>query len=234
MPRKTTSNRRWKAPGSLEAAMHRASHDPDNEGRLPDIDSTSEFRGAVAELANKLRVKDSYSWIHSTRVRRLANAIACELELTPEQIADITVAGALHDIGKVGIPGKLLKRGRRLSNEEYLQVMEHTVIGERLLSPIFTDRPAILGAVRSHHERVDGNGLPDGLTGCDIPLAARVVTVADAFDAMTHPRPYRERALSITAAVAELEKWAGSQFDQDCVHSFVGWYNDNPEQQLAS
>ena len=234
MPGKTTSSRRRKAAGSLGVALHRAPHVLDNEGRLPDLESIGDSRGLVAELANRLRAKDSYSWIHSTRVQRIANAIACELQLTPEQIADITVGGALHDIGKVDIQRKLLKQGRRLSNEEYLQVMEHTVIGERLLSPVFSDRPAVLSAVRSHHERVDGNGLPDGLKGCDIPMAARVVTVADAFDAMTHPRPYRERALSIAAAVAELEKWAGSQFDQDCVRSFIDWYNDNPEQQLAS
>lgn len=234
MPRKTTKNSRWKAAGSSAAALHGAAHDPDNEGRLPDIDSPNDFRGAVGELANRLRVKDSYSWIHSTRVRRLANAIARELQLAPDLIADISLGGALHDIGKVDVPGKLLKRGRRLSNEEYLQVMEHTVIGERLLSTVFSDRPAVLGAVRSHHERVDGNGLPDGLNGCDIPLAARVVAVADAFDAMIHQRPYRKRALSITSAVAELQKWAGSQFDQDCVQAFAGWYNDNLEQQLAS
>ncbi len=234
MPRNTTSNRRWKAAGSLGAALHRAAHDPENEGRLPDIDSTSDFHGAVGELVTRLRAKDSYSWIHSTRVRMFANAIARELQLTPEQIADISLGGALHDIGKVDVPGKLLKQGRRLSDEEYLQVMQHTVIGERLLSPVFSDRPAVLSAVRSHHERVDGNGLPDGLEGCNIPLAARVVAVADAFDAMIHPRPYRERALSITSAVAELEKWAGSQFDQDCVQAFAGWYSANLEQQLAS
>ncbi len=234
MPRKKTKNSRWKAAGSSGAVLHHAAYDPENEGRLPDIDSTSDFHGAVGELANRLRAKDSYSWIHSTRVRMFAHAIARELQLTPEQIADISLGGALHDIGKIDVPSRLLKRGRRLSNEEYLQVMEHTVIGERLLSPALSDRPAVLGAVRSHHERVDGNGLPDGLEGCNIPLAARVVAVADAFDAMTHPRPYRERALSIPAAVAELEKWAGSQFDQDCVRSFTGWYNDNVEQQLAS
>lgn len=185
--------------------------------------------GALNDLARALREKDRRYWKHSGRVGASAGAIAAELGVGPDDMTDIALGGALHDIGKIEVPVRLLRSGRGLSNDEYLRVMEHVVIGERLLKPIIGDRPAVLGAVRSHHERVDGNGLPDGLKGNEIPLAARVVTVADAFDAMTHARPYRKQAMSVRSALCELAKWAGSHFDRACVQALMDWHNGRVE-----
>ncbi len=223
----TARQKRWRKP-----------HDTSAGGAKRPVRELRDFArvvpAGVASLAATLHARHHDCWIHSQRVRPLAIGIATRLKLTQEMIDDVDLAGALHDIGKTGVPAQLLRQGKRLSNDQYLQVMQHTVIGERLLSPILGDRPSVLSAVRSHHERVDGNGLPDGLDGCDIPLAARIIAVADAVDAMTHPRPYRKRALTIELAIRELEKWAGSQFDETCVQGFMEWYDESLGERLVS
>jgi HD-GYP domain-containing protein (c-di-GMP phosphodiesterase class II) len=112
----------------------------------------------------------------------------------------------------------LIKPGP-LTNEEYAHIMEHPVIGWRLLAPLLSDMPHALAVVRSHHERFDGRGVPDQLRGHEIPLAARVTAVADSFDAMTSGRPYRD-GLSVDEAMEELHRCAGSQFDPSCVAAF--------------
>lgn len=223
----TVSKKRWRKPRDSSAgSAKRGARELRNFARgVP---------AGVASLATALHAKDHDCWTHSQRVRLPAIGIAAHLKLTQDMIDEVDLAGALHDIGKIGVPAQLLRQGKRLSNDEYLQVMQHTVIGERLLSPVLGDHPSVLSAVRSHHERVDGNGLPDGLKGGDIPLAARIVAVADAFDAMTHPRPYRKRALTIELAIRELEKWAGSQFDEACVQGFMEWHGESLGERLVS
>lgn len=176
------------------------------------------FLKGIQTLAHALEAKDEYTWGHSARVSAYAMAIARELGLPAEEMAAVSLGGELHDMGKIGVREEVLHKAGPLSPEEYLHLMEHTVIGTRILYPLLQDYPVVLNIVRSHHERVDGTGLPDGLAGTAIPLDARIVAVADAFDAMTSPRPYRP-PLPIAAALRELEDNAGSQFDGDCVRA---------------
>lgn len=178
------------------------------------------FLEGVQTLAHALEAKDAYTWGHSARVSVYATAIARELGLSEHEIAEIALGGELHDVGKIGVPENLLHKTGPLSPEEYRQVMEHTVIGTRILYPLLHGHPTVLNIVRSHHERMDGKGLPDSLPGEAIPLEARIVAVADAFDAMTSPRPYRS-ARPVFAALRDLEEGVGSQFDRDCVRAFV-------------
>ncbi len=147
-------------------------------------------------------------------------AIARELGFAENDLSDLQLAAALHDIGKIGVPDEVLTRESALTDDEFRLIQQHTVIGERILGPVSGDRPMILEIARSHHERIDGLGYPDGLRGDDIPLCARIVAVADAFDAMTVARPYR-KALSVDLAIRELLRVAGSQLDPACVKAFL-------------
>lgn len=174
--------------------------------------------GAVRSLAHALEAKDAYTGGHSTRVSAYSIGIARELGLSVAETAAVALGGELHDIGKIGVREDILHKPGPLTPDEYRHVMEHTVIGTRILSPLLHNRSTVLAVVRSHHERPDGTSLPDGLKGDGIPLAARIVAVADAFDAMTSKRPYRP-ALSVEAALRELEENVGSQFDEDCVRA---------------
>lgn len=223
----TATQKRWRKPHNASAgSAKRAARQLRDFARVVPT--------GVASLATDLNARHHDCWIHSQRVQLLAMGIAARLNFPQDMIDDVGLAGALHDIGKIGVPAQLLRQGKQLSNDQYLQVMQHTVIGERLLSPMLGDRPSVLSAVRSHHERVDGNGLPDGLKSGDIPIVARIIAVADSVDAMTHPRPYRKRALTIELAIRELEKWAGSQFDEACVRVFVEWSGENLAERLVS
>ncbi|MEQ1690410.1 MAG: HD-GYP domain-containing protein, partial [Gemmatimonas sp.] len=164
-------------------------------------------------------VKDAYTWGHSTRVSRYAMAIARELGLSPLLQEQLELGSRLHDIGKIGVREDILNKDGSLTADEYAHVMEHPVIGWRLLAPLLREMPHALAVVRSHHERFDGRGTPDALRGYEIPLEARITSVADSFDAMTSGRVYRS-GLSVELAVAELRRCAGSQFDPSCVAAF--------------
>lgn len=177
------------------------------------------FLAALQALADALEVKDSYTWGHSTRVSRYAMAIAGEMGLHQSVMEQLDIGSRLHDIGKIGVRETVLNKEGPLTNEEYEHVMEHPVIGWRLLAPLMRDMPHALAVVRSHHERVDGNGTPDRLCGQEIPIEARITAVADSFDAMTSGRPYRA-GISIDEAVAELRRCAGTQFCIECVAAF--------------
>jgi len=133
---------------------------------------------------------------------------------------NIGFAAELHDIGKIGISERLLHKRGPLTDYEYDEVMRHTMIGEQIIAPLMGVDLTVKEVVRWHHERMNGTGTPDGLSGDDIPLAARVVAVADAFDAMTSARPYRT-SLSLDAARRELLENAGTQFDPECVEALV-------------
>lgn len=180
------------------------------------------FAEAIHVLTEIHRVKDPEAKSHAARVTAYASAIARRLELSAAEQEALRLGAELHDIGKVGIPEELLHRPGPLAPAEYGRVLEHTVIGEAMLRPILRDHPTALAVVRWHHERLDGAGFPDGLRGDAIPLAARIVCAADAFDAMTCERPYRA-PLSWAGAMRELERAAGSQFDGDCVEALLGW-----------
>ena len=180
---------------------------------------------AIRSLAHALEAKDSYTWGHSKRVSVYSVAIGCELGLSEEEQATLALGGELHDVGKIGIPETLLNKPGPLTADEYRDVMQHTVIGERILEPLLRSNSAVLAIVRWHHEHIGGGSLPDGLSGEAIPLEARIVSVADAFDAMTSERPYRP-PMSAASALRELEHNAGSQFDQGCVAACLAAMRD--------
>ena len=190
---------------------------------MPDSDLGSLNEAAFRAVAAALKAKDPYTWGHSMRVGAYAGGIARILGVGSEQIAQIRIAGELHDVGKIGVPERLLGKNSRLTANEYRQVMEHPAIGEQILRPLLPDGHLILGAVRWHHARFDGQGSSENRSGDDIPLAARIVAVADAFDAMTSARPYRN-PLPLDVALTELDDNAGSQFDPACVLALRGLY----------
>jgi response regulator RpfG family c-di-GMP phosphodiesterase len=179
----------------------------------------------VHALVEALEAKDAYTRGHSVRVAAYAAGIARALGLNDHTVDTIVLGAELHDIGKIGVSEAVLLKPGKLTADEYRHIMEHTVIGARILGPLLRDAPGALGVVRSHHERLDGSGLPDGLKGEAIPLEARVVSVADAFDAMTSGRPYRP-SLDVNRALTELGRCTGAQFDADVVAAFHAAFPD--------
>ena len=177
------------------------------------------FLNAITALAYALEAKDRYTSGHSLRVAEMSVAIARELGLPPDRIDSIRLAGQVHDIGKIGVRETVLNKPAKLTDEESKQIKRHCEIGEHILSPIVDDEE-ILNMVRHHHERHNGTGYPDGLSGEQIPLGARILAVADAFDAMTSERPYRE-VMSGEEACAEIERGKGTQFNAEVVEAFL-------------
>jgi response regulator RpfG family c-di-GMP phosphodiesterase len=179
----------------------------------------------VHSLVQALEAKDRYTRGHSARVAVYAVGIARQLGVDDATIAEIQLGGELHDIGKIGVREAVLQKPGPLSEEEYLHVMVHPIIGERILEPLLREHPIVLQVVRSHHERLDGAGLPDHLQGDAIPLVARIASVADSFDAITTGRPYM-RSRPPEEAVAELRRCTGWQFDPTCVEAFARAFPD--------
>jgi response regulator RpfG family c-di-GMP phosphodiesterase len=174
----------------------------------------------VTSLATALETKDTGTRAHSERVRRYA-AELLEVVLPGARSADpsFEYGFLLHDLGKIGIPDGILQKPGPLTRAERRRMQTHTVIGEQMLRGVAVLQGEGLNIVRSHHERWDGRGYPDGLAGADIPLGARVFAVADALDAMTSHRPYR-RALPWRSARLEIAEQSGKQFDPDIVEAF--------------
>jgi putative nucleotidyltransferase with HDIG domain len=175
------------------------------------------YRETLASLSNALEAKDAVTSEHTEEVVRLAVAVAAELDLELEAVRNVELGAVLHDIGKVRVPEAILNKPGPLTEEEWAVMRTHPEVGERILRPI-QSLQAILPIVRHHHERWDGTGYPDSLTGRAIPLGARIVAVCDAFRAMTEDRPYR-KALTEADARRELTEGVGSQFDADCVEA---------------
>ena len=181
--------------------------------------SEPHFLNAVIALAYALEAKDIYTSGHSQRVAKISVAIARELDMPRDSIEKIGLTRLIHDIGKIGVRESVLNKPDRLTDEEFHQVKRHCEMGEHMLYPIADDEE-ILMMVRHHHERYDGTGYPDELSGEHIPLGARILAVADAYDAMTSERPYRE-AMSDETACAELEHCKGTQFDPEVADAFL-------------
>jgi response regulator RpfG family c-di-GMP phosphodiesterase len=177
------------------------------------------FLSAIDSLVCAMEARDPYTKNHSVRVRRYAMRLADVLKLDPRRRKQLSFAAKLHDIGKVGIPEAILNKPGRLTSVEYERVQEHPLIGERILKPVIRNRD-ILAAVRGHHERFDGGGYPDGLKGTQIPLLARLVAVADCFDALTSERSYRE-ALSFPHALEVIRVGAGTWFDPTAAEALI-------------
>ncbi len=170
------------------------------------------------DLAVALETKDPYTHGHSTRVESLVSQMAATLKLSPEEIEELCTAASLHDVGKIRVPNRILRKPDRLTIDEQLIVQEHASVGAWMVAGVSNGN--IVASVRHHHERWDGNGYPDGLSGRDIPLFARVIAVADAYDAMTSTRPYRP-SMTRQQALQELEEQAGRQFDPEVVDAFM-------------
>jgi HD-GYP domain-containing protein (c-di-GMP phosphodiesterase class II) len=180
---------------------------------------TSPGRQSAAALMELLSQRNPELRPHSANVAMLCEAVARRLDLPMDELVPLLDAAPLHDIGKAAIPDAILDKAGALDEEERSFIRRHTVIGERIMRAA----PALARAaelVRSSHERMDGKGYPDGLSGADIPLGSRIIAVCDAYDAMVSERPYGV-ALSQDEAIAELRRMAGSQFDPAIVDVVV-------------
>ena len=190
------------------------------------------FLASVQSLAEALEVKDPYTHGHSLRVSMYSTGIARTLGLGSDVVRQIELGGKVHDIGKIGVREAVLNKAGPLSDDEYQHIMTHPVVGWRILSPLLTEMPMSLSIVRSHHERFDGRGIPDGLARFDIPLEARIAAVADTFDAMTSVRPYRP-GVPLHATLSELRRCAGAQFDPEVVDAFISAIESGAIDKLA-
>ncbi len=186
--------------------------------RLYNVLQDSTLR-TVQALASSLEAKDNYTSGHSARVTHYAMLLAERLGLGDHSLQNLRYASQLHDIGKIGITERILNKPGKLTDWEYAAIKDHPVIGERIIQSLdFLDE--VRDIIRHHHERYDGAGYPDNLAGEDIPLLARIMAVADSYDAMTTARPYRA-ALSRDKAITELKRCADSQFDPRLVAEFL-------------
>lgn len=179
------------------------------------------FLDSIQSLADALELKHPYTRGHSVRVSRYASAIARTMNVDADLVRQVELGGHLHDIGKIGVREAVLNKPGPLTSEEYEHIMTHPEVGWRILSPLLREAPMALNVVRSHHERFDGRGVPDRLAGESIPLEARIVSVADAFDAMVSGRPYRSVQLAREEAMRELRDFSGAQFDPAVVRAFL-------------
>jgi HD-GYP domain-containing protein (c-di-GMP phosphodiesterase class II) len=182
------------------------------------------YKGTIKALAAAIDAKDPYTCGHSQRVVEYALMAGAALSLSPVELEVLEYAGILHDIGKIGIADNILCKPGNLTEEEYCAIPEHPVIGANIIEGIpFLKEARTL--VLYHHERYDGLGYPEGLKGEDIPLGARLLTVADSFDSMTTDRPYHA-ALNINHALDELRRCAGTQFCPIAVKAFISGFEE--------
>lgn len=182
----------------------------------------------IISLANALEARDQYLSGHSTSVMRIAVSIAQKMGLSPREIEDIRNASVLHDIGKIGIRDAILLKPDRLDDSEWLVIKQHPDMGSKIVAPV-RHLARCVPLILNHHERWDGNGYPLGLAGSDIPQGARVIAVADTYDAMVSSRPYR-KAFTHEEAMEEIKRVAGSQLDPEVVAAFVEVVCDDREE----
>ncbi len=180
------------------------------------IELNDAYRGTALLLGEVVEADDSYTGEHCKDVVRLALAVARELGLDIDTQRTVEFGALLHDVGKIAVPKEIVNKPGKLDEREWEIIKTHTVEGQRMLARVGGFMGSVGAIVRSHHERWDGGGYPDGLRGDDIPLAARIISCCDAFDAMTTTRPYR-KAMPRAVALAELVKHAGAQFDPQVV-----------------
>jgi uncharacterized protein len=180
----------------------------------------------VMAFSEALEARDVYTAGHSRRVMEYSHSIGQRMELAEQEIERLKKSALLHDIGKIGVPDTILHKQAKLSDEEYAVIKAHPEIAATILKYIKTFKN-LVPAVYHHHERFDGKGYPDGVQGAEIPLHARIIAVADAFDAMTSNRSYRD-ALSFKTAQVELKRNGGLQFDPAVVDIFIDILNESP------
>lgn len=176
------------------------------------------FYTMVYTLAETIEKRDPYTGNHTKRVMEYSLALGRTLGLTEEELTRLELAAVLHDVGKIGVPDNVLLKEGKLNDDEFRQIKLHTTHGEEILCKI-SQLSDIIPGVKHHHERFDGRGYPDGLAGGQIDITARIIAVADSFDAMTTDRPYR-KGFAFEEAFEELRRNAGTQFDPEVVNAF--------------
>jgi diguanylate cyclase (GGDEF)-like protein/putative nucleotidyltransferase with HDIG domain len=199
-------------------------------GDEPAQDPVARTFDVLQGLVLAVDAKDRYTKRHSDDVARYASFLAERLGLPAETIRSLRMAALLHDIGKIGVPDRILRKPGRLSEDEYTVLKQHVLLGDSIVRDL-PDVEAIRGAIRHHHERWDGDGYLDRLAGEEIPLLARIIAVGDAFSAMTTDRPYR-KALGVREALFRLEDAAGTQLDERLVDAFVRGIEQDPHPPL--
>ena len=213
---------RWRTERRLSAASSMLGLRPGSgQGVAGGLDRAQK-KQLLTELTSSLEFNDPYTHGHSRRVARYAANIARQMGLSHEQVAKIRAAGAMHDVGKLETPTAILHKTGKLTDEEYEVVKRHPVAGAEMVATLGDDE--LTDIVRHHHERLDGTGYPDGLAGDEIPLGARILAVADTFDAITSTRAYR-RANPHKKALDILSAEAGTQLDPDAVRAFQQCYS---------
>jgi putative nucleotidyltransferase with HDIG domain len=185
------------------------------EIREANLELRRAHRATIAALSRSMEAKDLYTGGHTERVAAIATALARTLGYRGHELEAIEIGALLHDIGKIGIPEQILRKEGPLDDEEWAIIRTHPLVSDHILAGINLD-PIVRQCARSSHERIDGNGYPDGLSGDEIPLPARIVFVADAYDALTSDRSYRPGRPPL-AAIAEIDANAGTQFCHDVV-----------------
>jgi len=194
--------------------------EPLDEGGIRGTYAKRNGLSAVYALVSAVEAKDPYIYGHSRKVNTYAVALAEASGLSPDEIANVSTAALLHDIGKIGIPDKVLNKKGKLNEEDWRAIKSHPKLGATIISNIPHLVPCV-NSILHHHERWDGDGYPEGLKGEEIPIEARILAIADTFEAMTSARPYRP-ALSLEEIVKELRQGAGLQFDPNLVEVFIG------------
>ena len=178
------------------------------------------YMRTIKALAHAIDARDHYTFSHSDNVTRYAESIAKEMKVDPAYINDITDACQLHDLGKIGVHDSVLSKPSALTESEFGEIKLHAEKGAQILEPLkFLDH--VIDIVKHHHERWDGKGYPDALAGENIPLGARIMSVADSYDAMVSARPYRKIGLTKNEAIEEIRKNSGTQFDPKVVEAFL-------------
>jgi diguanylate cyclase (GGDEF)-like protein len=196
----------------------------DNEGLLRRMQRS--YVSTITSLARTIEAKDPYTGGHTERVAQFAHMLAAELGFDGDELRALDVGSVIHDIGKIGIPDHILLKPGKLDPEELAEMRRHPEISSYIVAELELP-PIVKQMVRAHHERYDGTGYPDRLAGEEIPLAARILSVADALDAMTSDRPYR-KAMAVDDAVAEIERQAGRQFCPRVVDALRGCLQSHP------
>jgi putative two-component system response regulator len=194
----------------LELEIQRYFQDVGRKARKQALEPRKLFLGAIETLINTLEAGDRYTKGHSQEVAEIAVAIGQKLGLSAEELEDLHWAGLLHDVGKIAVDPDILNKPGELTSTEYRHIMTHAVVGPSLVRPFVNDR--VVETISHHHDHYDGAGLDQSIIGANIPLGARIIAVADAYQAMISDRPYR-RALSKMDAIEELQWCSGSQFD---------------------
>jgi len=211
-----------KQRGRNRCLVYQEEHDPGYKavpGHVHPIRYEEDDAGAVEALAAILDSRDNLMHGHSHAVMANAVELGRRMGLSAEEIDNLGVAALLHDIGKIAVPEDILEKTRPFTFEEWAVVQNHSRLGSALLRRV-TQMSSIIPAIKYHHERYDGRGYPAGLDGPNIPLLARIIAIADAFDAMTSQRAYRGPA-AVDDALAEMERCAGTQFDPDITTEFT-------------